>query len=60
MNGRKLQLSQPSICNMVRTAQEKQLIQEVGNDLSSGMEVTNTLCINENELFDSLSLCSSR
>ena len=31
-----LQLSQPSIRNMVRILQEKQLIQEVGNDLSSG------------------------
>lgn len=43
-----LQLSQPSIRNMVRTLQEKQLIQEVGNDLSSGGRCPTRFALNEN------------
>ena len=42
-----LQLSQPSIRNMVRTLQEKQLIQEVGNDLSSGGRCPTRFALNE-------------
>ena len=42
-----LQLSQPSIRNMVRTLQEKQLIQEVGNDLSSGGRCPTRFSLNE-------------
>ena len=43
-----LQLSQPSIRNMVRSLQEKQLIQEVGNDLSSGGRCPTRFALNEN------------
>ena len=42
-----LQLSQPSIRNMVRILQEKQLIQEVGNDLSSGGRCPTRFALNE-------------
>lgn len=42
-----LQLSQPSIRNMVRKLQEKQLIQEVGNDLSSGGRCPTRFALNE-------------
>lgn len=42
-----LQLSQPSIRNMVRTLQNKQLIQEVGNDLSSGGRCPTRFALNE-------------
>ena len=42
-----LQLSQPSIRNMVRTLQEKQLIQEVGNDLLSGGRCPTRFALNE-------------
>lgn len=42
-----LQLSQPSIRNMVRIFQEKQLIQEVGNDLSSGGRCPTRFALNE-------------
>ena len=42
-----LQLSQPSIRNMIRTLQEKQLIQEVGNDLSSGGRCPTRFALNE-------------
>ena len=46
-----LQLSQPSISNMVRILQEKQLIQEIGNDLSSGGRCPTRFALNENNYF---------
>ena len=42
-----LQLSQPSIRNMVRILQEKQMIQEIGNDLSSGGRCPTRFALNE-------------
>lgn len=42
-----LQLSQPSIRNMVRILQEKQLIQEIGNDFSSGGRCPTRFALNE-------------
>ena len=52
-----LQLSQPSIRNMVRILQEKQLIQEIGNDFSSGGRCPTRFALNE--IFNSMSLYSS-